>query len=316
VLDQTYGNLEILVYDDASTDDTERVCRSYAAREPRMRYLRRDANIGLTANFNALYSDASGKYVLALSDDDWFDHDYVAACVRELEKRPDHTIVGGLSRYYASGDYAWTGTDRTLQQDSPSSRVIAYCKVGGDTGSAYYGVMRNTALKAALPMQDVPGQDWLLVAALALQGKVLTIRDVSVHRELGGISAYLPSLVRHVGGGAVAARMGELTISLELARDIMWRCPVYRRLGRPRRAVLAITASFVRTDWTAQAWYVAELGAGVLRRWRATRWLARLFDSATESMLNRRHARRAASGAAPVPVRGPVEGSSGTTRRA
>jgi hypothetical protein len=294
VVQQSYRRLEILVYDDASHDGTPNVCARFAELDPRLQYVRRTQRVGLTANFNALYADCTGDFVLAISDDDWLDHDYVANCVAELDRLPDHVIVGGLTRYYGPDGYARTGTNRTLNQRSAFARVVRYCAVGGDTGSAYYGLIRGSALKRAAPMQDVAGNDWLLVAALAYQGKVRTLRNVAVHRELGGVSAHLPTLVQRLGGGSIAARFCELHISLELVKDILWRGPVYQSAGAPQRVLLAACAAAVRTDWTAQAWYLAEPVARTLERRRTTRWMARAFDRVTRRVLERRHARLSA----------------------
>ncbi len=52
VLHQTYRSLEILVVDNASTDDTEAIVTDMASRDARVRYVRNDENIGQNANFN------------------------------------------------------------------------------------------------------------------------------------------------------------------------------------------------------------------------------------------------------------------------
>jgi len=66
-----YPDLEILVSDNCSTDDTERVVRSFG--DPRVRYVRHPENIGANNNFNYCIKEARGVYFLLFHDDDMID---------------------------------------------------------------------------------------------------------------------------------------------------------------------------------------------------------------------------------------------------
>ena len=90
VLAQTYTNFELVISDNASSDGTQALCERLAARQSRVRYLRADTNRGPTANFNTLFGDLRGEYVLLLSDDDWLDEGYVEECLTDLRRRPAH----------------------------------------------------------------------------------------------------------------------------------------------------------------------------------------------------------------------------------
>jgi glycosyltransferase involved in cell wall biosynthesis len=76
---QTYPNLEIIVSDNCSTDDTGAVVAGFA--DARIRYFRQSANIGANNNFNFCLSQARGSYFLLLHDDDLIDQDFVEACI-------------------------------------------------------------------------------------------------------------------------------------------------------------------------------------------------------------------------------------------
>jgi glycosyltransferase involved in cell wall biosynthesis len=85
---QTYPNLEILVSDDASPDDTADVCERYAATDSRFRVIRQPRNLGWAGNVNALLRGARGDYLVFAFQDDLFDPTYVERCVAALEANP------------------------------------------------------------------------------------------------------------------------------------------------------------------------------------------------------------------------------------
>jgi glycosyltransferase involved in cell wall biosynthesis len=91
ILSQTYRHFELIIRDNASTDDTEQICRRFAALDHRIRYFRNAANLGLSRNFNLTAERASGKYFRWAACDDHIAPEYLARCVEALEA--DATIV-------------------------------------------------------------------------------------------------------------------------------------------------------------------------------------------------------------------------------
>ncbi|MBI3899632.1 MAG: glycosyltransferase [Gammaproteobacteria bacterium] len=76
---QTYSDIEIIVADNGSTDDTQAVVRGY--RDPRIRYFRQPVNIVPNENFNFCLRQARGTYFLLLLDDEFIDTDFVQYCL-------------------------------------------------------------------------------------------------------------------------------------------------------------------------------------------------------------------------------------------
>ena len=69
IIDQSYSNLEIIIQDDGSSDETCTIVKSYAARDPRIRFYQNDENLGIIQNFYDLIDKARGEYI-AISDQD------------------------------------------------------------------------------------------------------------------------------------------------------------------------------------------------------------------------------------------------------
>lgn len=88
---QSYANLDILVADNASVDDTERVVASF--NDPRVRYHRHPKNLGAAANFNFCIEQGRGSYFLMLMDDDLIDLDFVEACIERAAENPQAGLV-------------------------------------------------------------------------------------------------------------------------------------------------------------------------------------------------------------------------------
>jgi glycosyltransferase involved in cell wall biosynthesis len=95
-LAQTYPNLEILVSDNCSTDDTERVVRSFG--DPRVRYVRHPENIGANNNFNYCINEARGVYFLLFHDDDMIDPDLIDVLMTAAGETPDVGLIRAGTR--------------------------------------------------------------------------------------------------------------------------------------------------------------------------------------------------------------------------
>jgi len=87
VLNQTHTDFELLVVDDASTDDTEQVLRSQS--DPRIQYIWLEENQGANTARNIGVEEASGEFIAFLDSDDIFTPEKLEVCVTELEKQED-----------------------------------------------------------------------------------------------------------------------------------------------------------------------------------------------------------------------------------
>jgi glycosyltransferase involved in cell wall biosynthesis len=89
---QTYPKLEILVSDDASTDDTQQLMREVA--DSRFRYVRLDKPAGIAGNFQNALDEASGELFLILNDDDELEPEAIEKLARVFWEPPDGVRAG------------------------------------------------------------------------------------------------------------------------------------------------------------------------------------------------------------------------------
>ena len=92
---QSYENIEIVVADDASTDDTEAVVRRYMAKDKRIKYFKNNPNLGGQKNFFKAIEFSSGEYIQGLCDDDWISENYIEEGVRGFSTYPQIGMVFG-----------------------------------------------------------------------------------------------------------------------------------------------------------------------------------------------------------------------------
>jgi len=102
-VNQTYPNIEIVVSDNRSTDNTEALVKSFA--DPRIRYFKQAQTIPVNDNFNFCLEQAKGDYFLLLHDDDMIDEDFVEVCMRSVNHATDVGIVQtGVRRIDSQGN--------------------------------------------------------------------------------------------------------------------------------------------------------------------------------------------------------------------
>lgn len=83
IINQTYGNLEIILVDDGSTDDSGRLCDILAQKDGRIRVLHKN-NGGLSSARNAGLEIAEGEYIYFLDSDDYVKRNLLEDCINNI----------------------------------------------------------------------------------------------------------------------------------------------------------------------------------------------------------------------------------------
>lgn len=94
ILDQGFGDFELLIHDDGSSDGSFALAQGYAERDNRIR-LTRGENQGVFATRNAMMADARGEYIAVMDADDIALPDRFEKQVAFLDAHADHVCVGG-----------------------------------------------------------------------------------------------------------------------------------------------------------------------------------------------------------------------------
>ena len=235
-LAQDYGNLEIVISDNASTDETQTICEKFAQQDARVRYFRQPVNQGAAANFNAALQQARGEFFMWLSDDDWLGAGFIEACAQTLMEHKDYALVCGRTRFIEAEICVYEGEKINLPHGSPARRVESYYEQVAFNGT-FYGLMRRKQL-LQVPFSNQVAGDWLLIAAIAFMGKVKTLDNIALHRSTEGASKSREHLCRSYGLSKFKANNLYGIIAMNIYRDIAWKSSIYQPMGRLARQFL------------------------------------------------------------------------------
>ncbi|MCH9695877.1 MAG: glycosyltransferase [Gammaproteobacteria bacterium] len=134
IVSQDYGNIEIVVADDCSTDGTQEFLRAYSATCPRKMVLQlAEQNRGITPNSNAAHFSCSGKYIAWMGGDDLMLPGKISAQVQVMEKDPSISIC------YHDLDVFDSASDRSLGLFSETSKP----RTGGFLDVVAYGTFNG-----------------------------------------------------------------------------------------------------------------------------------------------------------------------------
>lgn len=272
VLNQDHENLELVICDNASTDNTEQLCRELAAQDSRIVYHRHPVNVGLLNNFISALRLATGTFYRWVGDDDWLDPrcvshslDAFAADDRLLLVTTQMTYIGADG---AARTVPYDGT--ALGSDDPVTRFIEILRLQNTLATRFtemlrlqheffvfvdplYGVFRREPVMR-IERRNIPNEDQVFAAKLALAGpwahvpEVLARRDWKYERR--------PTLARKLG---IPAWHGYLDAELqckELLR-VIDECDLDQQ--QRRRAKQAVGRLYVRRQQYTWAQRIRKL---------------------------------------------------------
>ena len=238
VLQQDYDNLEIIISDDSSQDDTQNRCLELTKANSHIRYFRQAINIGLTRNFEFVMHQASGDFFMWVGHDDILEPGIIKKYVEFLISNPKYSLVSGEIRYLRARQNIYHEKDLSLEHNSPYIRVASYYfKVV--QGAMYYGLMRKKAAKK-ISLRNRIGDDWHFVAALAFLGKIKNLNCVGYNKKLGGTSKTFKHYSKIIGASRLAANFPHITIALDAFSEIFLISPVYDQMSIFPKLSLAI----------------------------------------------------------------------------
>ena len=187
LLAQTFTDFELVIADNASTDETPAIASEYAASDTRVRYVRAPVNAGVEANFLRVLREASGRYFMWAGCDDWWAPNFVEQTVDALERSP-RAVVAMSDVQRENEDGAVLDTVRFDGPLDPSMLTPGRLAMRLAAGRPYhlfvYGLFRADVLQSVFTgFAPVVAADRLFMCRVALVGGFAPVRGV-LHKRL------------------------------------------------------------------------------------------------------------------------------------
>ena len=161
VLSQTYENFEVVISDNASTDQTEAICRRIAQKDDRLKYFRSLKTSNQNENFNRVFKLSKGQFTLWMGGHDWLDPSYIEHCIAKFEENPEFVLIITNKKYL------------------------------DDNGVEYYKEYNGTMLNLNTPCKRFSRMLWFLTETYLYLGPVSSIMRRSVLEKTGMLRSVL-----------------------------------------------------------------------------------------------------------------------------
>lgn len=221
LLAQTHRPIELIVSDNASTDDTPAIVTALAQCDDRVRYLRSEANRGASWNFRHVLHRAAGEYFMWASHDDRWGARFIEANLVALQS--DSQRIASMSRVRAITEPPYITADTFPLVGEPANNVRAYLRHPG-ANCRMYSLFRREVLLQSVGEEVVWAFDWLWMVRALRYGHFHEVPEVLMERRPGGASHDKSSAVR----GYNPTLMGRMFPKWPLTR-YLWAEPHVRK---------------------------------------------------------------------------------------
>lgn len=179
ILSQTFSDFELLVIDDGSTDGSIAVVQSYS--DPRIRFVRNNTNLGVSATRDKGIQLARGEYLAFLDSDDCAYPDRLRKQTAFLDNHPDYAAVGSWSEWMSEEGHP----SGRIKRKPTSSKEIAAWRLFQQGIENSASMARTDVLRAYRHREDFDVcSDFELWARIAANHKLATLPEVLVRRRI------------------------------------------------------------------------------------------------------------------------------------
>jgi len=183
ILDQTFQDIEIVISDNGSTDETIDIIKGFS--DPRIKLVQQNSNIGPLPNFAFLTETCSSEYFLWRSYDDLSDVDYISVLLKKIEQNPGCSLAAGkIVRKRLDGSIS--GENPYLPRYDESSIFKVRRQLLASHPGWFYGLYRREIVSRRI--QDVIANypfvwawDHLLLFSFAIRNEITGTCETSFY---------------------------------------------------------------------------------------------------------------------------------------
>ncbi len=194
---QTFTDFELIISDNASTDRTQEICQSYAARDSRIRYYREPKNRGIAWNFTRTFELARGEFFQWHAHDDLCAPTLIQRSVEMLDRDPTAVlcyarpaIIDSAGDLVPDDPSTWQPPQNTNSTSSTSdadprgldSPSVARRFYGVLLDTVWclesYGMVRSSVMRTTGKLRGYRAAEKVFIAEMAVRGRLREIPEV------------------------------------------------------------------------------------------------------------------------------------------
>jgi glycosyltransferase involved in cell wall biosynthesis len=267
LLGQSYGDFELIISDNASTDSTADICQRYGKQDSRIRYIRQPRNIGRVPNHNFLVGQARGELFKWVAGDDLYARDLLKRCVAVLDENPQVVLAHAWEGVIDESGAVISLVEYPVRSDAPRAPDRFRSMLLDGWGDDSYGIVRTEVLRRTPLHGSYHLADRTFTTELALHGPFYQVPDWLYFRRDAPV---MTSTIR------------ERCAYMDPDRVNRWRYPVARLYGEYAWAYIAMIRRAPLTAAERQECY------GHLARWAAGRALPVAHRALTRAKMGNR----------------------------
>lgn len=177
LLAQDYKNFEILICDNASTDETQVISQTWADRDSRIKYYRNETDIGAANNFSRAFELAQGDFFMWAAGHDLWSPQFISRCMDVLLSDEDIVLCCPLLQWI-SHDGERLAVENVHIDFRGRGAVQRYMRaIWRLQGNAVYGLIRKSVLGQTRLMRQTLGSDQVLLVELSLLGTFAQVKE-------------------------------------------------------------------------------------------------------------------------------------------
>lgn len=188
LLAQTFADFELIISDNASTDETQKICEEYAQHYLSIKYFRQNSNIGAAANFEFVLNKAVGEYFMWAACDDIRSSDFLDLNIRFLRQNSEYLASTSPVKFREAEFSEITMGDASLDSDNRYERIVQLFRCWHANGRFYSLFRRSVLIDCQFSKLKFIGADWALITRLANIGKFKRIHSGCVQLGKDGVS--------------------------------------------------------------------------------------------------------------------------------
>ena len=201
ILEQSFSDFELIIGDNFSNDDTERICTKYVDLDCRVKYFRHSKNYGINFNFKYVLDKSIGKYFMWSAFDDLPENNLLSHLVSVLEQSNEIILV---TSDIQNIDYKGDSINIQKLENIRIEKAVRYKLLNtiyffrnptSSINHAFYGLyrrdlMKNTELNYKNKLISITGMEIPYLAQISLKGVICSVPFVLRKYRRHGKSYY------------------------------------------------------------------------------------------------------------------------------